>query len=114
MALITEEQVQQLLQAIDETVIEPAPDISYHYAQLNDDGICVADSFLSQEIDDPNMILLPDDMKNSILGKKYVDGEWVDVPKPDVPEPIDQKELLLNRIAVTDEYLACLAEISLL
>jgi len=51
------------------------------YAQINQKGICIADSFLSAEVIAENMILLKED-EPSPLTKKYVNGvpECVSVP----------------------------------
>lgn len=41
------------------------------YAQIDSNGICFAESFLSGEVNAENMILLTDD-EPSLLGKRYV------------------------------------------
>lgn len=57
----------------------------YVYAQINEDNICIAVSQLSGLVDLPNMIKLGS-YDLSILGKKYNDGVWEEVPQPE-PEP---------------------------
>ena len=50
----------------------------YYYAQINTDGICLAVSELSGEVKADNMIRL-ESYDASLLGKRYVDGEWLEV-----------------------------------
>lgn len=81
----------------------------YHYAELDEKSVCYSESWLSGEVDQPNMILLSDDAPSPI-GKKYINGEWFDLPPE--PQPIPESELLLTEIALNSEYLVCLAEIN--
>ena len=53
------------------------------YAQINQKGICIADSFLSGEVIAENMILLKED-EPSPLTKKYVNGVWEEVEQQQV------------------------------
>ncbi len=88
----------------------------YRYAQINTDtGMIVGDSWLSGEVNHPNLIAIPDDF--DITGKRYANGEWVDyTPEPVAPEPTEQErvsaEILLNQAEIlsnqsaTDEVLA--------
>ena len=82
---------------------------TYHYAQLNDQDICESESWLSEKIDASNMVILSDD-EPSPIGKKYVDGKWIDMPPEAIP--ISETELLLTQIALNSDYLVCLAEIN--
>lgn len=61
----------------------------FHYAQIDNNGYVVADSYLSGEINHPLMI--PIDNGFSPLGKQYVNGEWVDVPQEEVTEEETEK-----------------------
>lgn len=55
------------------------------YAQINDENICIAVSNLSGKVLADNLIPL-EVFDTSILGKKYNNGVWEDVPQPE-PEP---------------------------
>ena len=75
------------------------------YAQIMQDGICFADSYLSGEVIAEDMIPLKEE-EPSPIGKKYVNGQWQEVKKePMVPPPSDTK-LLMQRM--TDLELAIL------
>lgn len=79
----------------------------YRYAQIDDNNIVVSDSWLSGEVVADNMISIPDDME-SPLGKKYENGEFINVEHPEPQdEPIDQQELL-ESMAIDLEYLVTL------
>lgn len=74
---------------------------NYVYALLNSENICVAVSRLNQSINTPNTIKL-DTYNTSVLGKKYNDGVWEEVPQPEIPiddkpTQADRIELLLNQ-----------------
>lgn len=59
----------------------------YAYAQINEDNICIAVSQLSGLVDLPDMIKL-DTYDLNILGRKYNNGVWEEVPQPEPkPEP---------------------------
>lgn len=59
----------------------------YVYAQINENNMCIAVSQLSGLVDLPNMIKL-NSYDLSILGKKYNNGVWEEVPQPEPkPEP---------------------------
>ncbi len=55
------------------------------YAQIDDNGICFAVSSLSGVVDDPCLIRL-EKYDTSLMGKRYMDGQWQDVERPE-PEP---------------------------
>ncbi len=57
----------------------------YVYAQIDENNICVGISELSGKIIEKSMIPL-DKFDVSIIGKKYNNGEWEEVPQPE-PEP---------------------------
>lgn len=76
------------------------------YAQLNEDNICFAISQLSGEVQADNLIVISS-FDISIIGKKYVDGTWVEVEQPD-PEPTTEQTIL--KMAATVDYLAMMTE----
>lgn len=56
------------------------------YAELNENNICKAVSELSGEVIKDTMIPL-ETYDDSLLGKRYDNGEWVEVPvEPSEPE----------------------------
>jgi hypothetical protein len=56
-----------------------------YYAQINPENIAFAVTQTSGEIDQSYMIPLAS-FDNSVIGKRWADGEWEDVPQPPVPE----------------------------
>lgn len=90
------------------------------YAQIDENNICIVVSNLSGEVIADNLIQL-ETYDISILGKRYNNGEWEEVPQPE-PEPtqLDKIEEMLKEqessildTAVNAEYLACLADLGL-
>ena len=67
------------------------------YAQINQKGICIADSFLSGEVVAENMILLTED-EPSPLTKKYVNGSWEEVKEQQVQIQSDE-EIIMQAIS---------------
>lgn len=75
----------------------------YRYAQINDEGYVVADSYLSGEVIKDYMIPIAVDF--DLKNKKYVNGEWVSYePEPELQPELQptetemiQAELLLNQ-----------------
>lgn len=67
------------------------------YAQINENGICFADSYLSGEVHADNMIPLN---KNAVspLGKKYNNGVWIEVEQPQLPQPESDTEIIMQSI----------------
>lgn len=67
--------------------------MSYFYAQIDENNICIAVSDLSGKVTAGNMLRL-ETYDTSLLGKKYNNGVWEEVPKPE-PEPtqLDRIEL---------------------
>lgn len=55
------------------------------YAQITDEGYVVSDSYLSGEVDHPNMIPIPEDF--DLTNKKYVGGKWESYTPAPPPEP---------------------------
>lgn len=95
--------------------------MAYIYAELDENNICCAVSELSGEVIKDTMIPL-ETYDTSLLGMKYVDGVWEEVPQEPTPEPeptdeeIVQAEILLNQaeiLAKQNEQHEVLAEILL-
>ena len=78
----------------------------FRYAQIDENGYIVSDSYLSGEVTAENMIAIEEGFETS--NKRYVDGEWVEyTPDPEPanePEPTEaeliQAELLLNQVGM--------------
>ena len=70
--------------------------MSYFYAQIDENNICIAVSDLSGKVTAGNMLRL-ETYDTSLVGKKYNNGVWEEVPKPE-PEPtqLDRIELQVN------------------
>ena len=70
--------------------------MNYYYAQIDENNICIAVSDLSGKVTADNMLRL-ETYDTSLLGKKYNNGVWEEVPKPE-PEPtqLDRIELQVN------------------
>lgn len=70
--------------------------MSYFYAQIDENNICIAVSDLSGKVTAGNMLRL-ETYDTSLLGKKYNNGVWEEVPQPE-PEPtqLDRIELQVN------------------
>lgn len=57
------------------------------YAQLDSNDICIGISQLSGEVQKDNMLQIKE-YDVTILGKKYENGNWIELPKPPVePTP---------------------------
>ena len=65
------------------------------YAQIDENGICFAESFLSGIVEADDMILLSEN-ESSPMSKKYVNGAWVEVEKEPLPQPISDTEILMQ------------------
>ncbi len=68
------------------------------YAQIDENGICFADSYLSGEVNANDMILLNEN-DVSPLGKKYDNGAWIEVEQVQLPEPESDTEIIMQSIA---------------
>ena len=68
------------------------------YAQIDENGICFADSYLSGEVNANDMILL-NETDVSPLGKKYDNGAWIEVEQVQLPEPESDTEIIMQSIA---------------
>lgn len=68
------------------------------YAQIDSNGICFVESFLSGEVEAEDMILLTDG-EPSPLGKKYVNGIWEEVEIEEIPQLISDSEIIMQSIS---------------
>ena len=78
------------------------------YAQIDSENICVAISDIGNlSVDEPSLIKL-DFFDNSVIGKKYNNGVWEEVPKPEIAKGNDIDTLADNQLtimeAVADQY----------
>ena len=71
--------------------------MTYIYAEINENNICCAVSELSGEVDKPTMIPL-EVYDESLLGKKYVDGVWEELPQEPTPELEPTTDEVLNAL----------------
>ena len=98
----------------------------FRYAQIDENGFVVSDSYLSGEVTEDSMISIAEDF--DLVNKKYENGQWVEyTPEPEIEEEIQadtepteyeliQAELLLNQaeiMAKQNEHDEVLAEILL-
>ena len=80
------------------------------YAQINEDGICFAVSSLSGVVEDPYLIRL-EIYDESLLGKKYKDGSWQEVPQLETQaQELSDTERAIFETQANTEYIACLLE----
>lgn len=56
----------------------------FYYAQIGANKICYAVTQTAGEIDRPDMIRI-DSYDESLLGKMWFDGQWIDPPEPQTP-----------------------------
>lgn len=80
--------------------------MSYYYAQLNEENICVVVGEYSCKFEDENMIELKE-ADTGLLGCRYADGVWSVVEKEEVEptpseEEVIQAELLLNQMTILE------------
>lgn len=63
------------------------------YAQITDSGYVISDSHLTDKVELPDMIPIPEDF--DLTNKKYVGGKWesyTPVPPPE-PQPSEMEKL---------------------
>lgn len=84
----------------------------FRYALINNDGFVYGESFLSGEVDSPNMILVDEGF--SLENKKYINGVWAGYIPESTPEILltDQEQSILET-AINTEYLVALADLGL-
>jgi len=75
------------------------------YAQLDMNNICVGISQLSGEVQAENMLQI-EYYDTTLIGKKYENGVWVEVPILPTPIPTEeiiQAEMLLNQVLMQEQ-----------
>ena len=80
----------------------------YRYAQIDENGYVVSDSYLSGEVTADNMIPVSDDF--DLSNKRYVDGEW-QTYEPSYVEELSEAEQAIFETGINTEYLVALAEL---
>lgn len=80
------------------------------YAQINESNICVAVSNLTGKVQDDKLIPIAS-MSHGLLGKKYENGKWVEVPIPE--PPISETEQAILDTAINIDYLVCMKELEI-
>ena len=80
----------------------------YRYAQIDENGYIVSDSYLSGEVTADNMIPVSDDF--DLSNKRYVDGEW-QTYEPSYVEELSEAEQVIFETEINTEYLVALAEL---
>lgn len=82
----------------------------FRYAEIDENGIVFAVSYMEEEIDKPTLILISEDF--DITNKKYINGEWIEyIPEPE-PEPqLSEMEQSILETAINTDYLVCLADL---
>lgn len=76
------------------------------YAQIDEDKICIGISQLTDVAQANNLVEL-EEYDMSVLGKKYEDGAWQDVPQKPAPPELSQTEkdllAIMEGVAATYE-----------
>ena len=75
------------------------------YAILNEENVCV---ILSSTKDGYTNFV---ETNLNVLGKRYVDGEWVEVPIPE--PPLSETEQAILDTAINVDYLVCMKELEI-
>lgn len=79
------------------------------YAQIADSGYVISDSYLTGEIELPDMIPISDDF--DLTNKKYVGGKWESYTPAPPPEPQpSEMEILKEQVAELQAQNAALIE----
>lgn len=80
------------------------------YAQINENNICVAVSNLTEKVQDTRLIQIGF-MDVELIGKKYKNGEWVEVPTPE--PPLSETAQAILDTAINVDYLVCMKELEI-
>lgn len=80
------------------------------YAQINESNICTAVSNLTGKVQDDKLIPIAS-MSHGLLGKKYENGKWVEVPTPE-PSLSETEQAILDT-AINVDYLVCMKELEI-
>ncbi len=82
------------------------------YAQINKNGYVISDSYLSDIVNLPNMILLEKgfDLKN----KRWNGMQWEEyTPEPTPEPPLSETEQAILDTAINVDYLVCMKELEI-
>lgn len=75
------------------------------YAQLDNNNVCIGISQLSGEVQVENMLQI-ENYDVTILGKKYENGKWIELPNPPV-EPTEEEfiiaQTLINQASIKEQ-----------
>ena len=71
--------------------------MSYIYAQIDENNICLGVSDLAGEKSEQNLVRI-ENLDSYLIGKKYVDGQWLQLAKAEIEEPITPELTQLDRI----------------
>ena len=83
----------------------------YRYAQIDENGYVVSDSYLSGEVEADNMIPILEDFELS--NKRYIDGEWKEyTPEPQSEPELSESEQAIFETQANTEYLVALSELA--
>lgn len=88
----------------------------YCYASINEDGICYGLMETSDKITDEEVLkgkLLISEYNPLFLGKRYKEGEWVEVEKTEPVSGLAFEQEILLETANNAEYLVCLKDLEL-
>ncbi len=69
------------------------------YAQITDSGYVISDSYLTDKVELPDMIPIPEDF--DLTNKKYVGGKWESYTPTPPPEP-QPSEMDMLKARVTE------------
>lgn len=75
-----------------------------HIATINEEGICVSvvsGTYNGRPLKENEMFV----ESSIVCGKRYVDGEWVEVPQPE-PEPTEEELAQAEVLLMSTEILA--------
>lgn len=79
------------------------------YAQITDSGYVISDSHLTDKVELPDMIPIPEDF--DLTNKKYVGGKWESYTPAPPPEPQpSEMEILKEQVAELQAQNAALIE----
>lgn len=74
------------------------------YAQLDENNVCIGVSSLSGEVNDASIVEM-DTYTLDVIGKRYVDGEWQDIPKEPIPPEPSQEEIMQEKLSKLSDKL---------
>lgn len=72
----------------------------YIYAQIDENNTCLGVSNLAGEKSEPNLIRI-ENLDSDLIGKKFENNQWVEVPKSEMEETINPELTQLDRIEAT-------------